>query len=65
MEACTVPTVMIPGQRGSERRGTAGSQKIDKNKRCIYCQKGEMSVPAAEALLEAGVDARSHETVDI
>ena len=36
------------------------SQKIDKNKTVvIYCQKGEMSVPAAEALQEAGVDARS------
>lgn len=36
------------------------SQKIDKNKTVvIYCQKGEMSVPAAEALQEAGVDAKS------
>ena len=36
------------------------SQEIDKNKTVvIYCQKGEMSVPAAEALQEAGVDAKS------
>ena len=34
--------------------------EIDKNKTVvIYCQKGEMSVPAAEALQEAGVDAKS------
>ena len=39
---------------------TRFTEKIDKNKTVvIYCQKGEMSVPAAEALLEAGVDARS------
>lgn len=36
------------------------SQEIDKNKTVvIYCQKGEMSVPVAEALQEAGVDAKS------
>ena len=51
---------VIPGSVALSAEELRESQKIDKNKTVvIYCQKGEMSVPAAEALLEAGVDARS------
>ena len=51
---------VIPGSVALSAEELRESQEIDKNKTVvIYCQKGEMSVPAAEALLEAGVDARS------
>ena len=51
---------MIPGSVALSAEELSESQEIDKNKTVvIYCQKGEMSVPAAEALQEAGVDARS------
>ena len=51
---------VIPGSVALSAEELSESQEIDKNKTVvIYCQKGEMSVPAAEALLEAGVDARS------
>ena len=51
---------VIPGSVALSAEELPESQEIDKNKTVvIYCQKGEMSVPAAEALQEAGVDARS------
>ena len=51
---------VIPGSVALSAEELLESQKIDKNKTVvIYCQKGEMSVPAAEALQEAGVDAKS------
>lgn len=51
---------VIPGSVALSAEKLPESQKIDKNKTVvIYCQKGEMSVPAAEALQEAGVDAKS------
>ena len=51
---------VIPGSVALSAEELQESQEIDKNKMVvIYCQKGEMSVPAAEALQEAGVDARS------
>ena len=51
---------VIPGSVALSAEELQESQEIDKNKTVvIYCQKGEMSVPAAEALQEAGVDARS------
>lgn len=51
---------VIPGSVVLSAEELPESQKIDKNKTVvIYCQKGEMSVPAAEALQEAGVDAKS------
>lgn len=51
---------VIPGSVALSAEELPESQKIDKNKTVvIYCQKGEMSVPAAEALQEAGVDAKS------
>lgn len=51
---------VIPGSVALSAEELRESQEIDKNKTVvIYCQKGEMSVPAAEALQEAGVDARS------
>lgn len=51
---------VIPSSVALSAEELRESQEIDKNKTVvIYCQKGEMSVPAAEALLEAGVDARS------
>ena len=51
---------VIPGSVALNAEELPESQKIDKNKTVvIYCQKGEMSVPAAEALQEAGVDAKS------
>ena len=51
---------VIPGSVALSAEELSESQEIDKNKTVvIYCQKGEMSVPAAEALQEAGVDARS------
>ena len=51
---------VIPGSVALSAEELQESQEIDKNKTIvIYCQKGEMSVPAAEALQEAGVDARS------
>ena len=51
---------VIPGSVALNAEELSESQEIDKNKTVvIYCQKGEMSVPAAEALQEAGVDARS------
>ena len=51
---------VIPGSVALSAEELSESQKIDKNKTVvIYCHKGEMSVPAAEALQEAGVDARS------
>ena len=50
----------IPGSVALSAEELQESQEIDKNKTVvIYCQKGEMSVPAAEALQEAGVDAKS------
>ena len=51
---------VIPGSVALSAEELSESQEIDKNKTVvIYCQKGEMSVPAAETLQEAGVDARS------
>ena len=51
---------VIPGSVALSAEELPESQEIDKNKSVvIYCQKGEMSVPAAEALQEAGVDAKS------
>ena len=51
---------VIPGSVALSAEELPESQEIDKNKTVvIYCQKGEMSVPAAKALQEAGVDARS------
>ncbi|WP_455194207.1 ATP-binding protein [Eubacterium ramulus] len=51
---------VIPGSVALSAEELPESQEIDKNKTVvIYCQKGEMSVPAAEALQEAGVDAKS------
>ena len=51
---------VIPGSVALSAEELSESQEIDKNKTVvIYCQKGEMSIPAAEALQEAGVDARS------
>lgn len=51
---------VIPGSVALSAEKLPESQEIDKNKTVvIYCQKGEMSVPAAEALQEAGVDAKS------
>ncbi len=51
---------VIPGSVALSAEELQESQEIDKNKTVvIYCQKGEMSVPAAEALQGAGVDARS------
>ena len=51
---------VIPGSVALSAEELPESQVIDKNKTVvIYCQKGEMSVPAAEALREAGVDAKS------
>ena len=51
---------VIPGSVALSVEELPESQEIDKNKTVvIYCQKGEMSVPAAEALQEAGVDAKS------
>ena len=51
---------VIPGSVALSAEELLESQEIDKNKTVvIYCQKGEMSVPAAEALQEAGVDAKS------
>ena len=51
---------VIPGSGALSAEELPESQEIDKNKTVvIYCQKGERSVPAAEALQEAGVDAKS------
>ena len=51
---------VIPGSVALSAEELPESQEIDKNKTVvIYCQKGEMSGPAAEALQEAGVDAKS------
>lgn len=51
---------VIPGCVALSAEELPESQEIDKNKTVvIYCQKGEMSVPVAEALQEAGVDAKS------
>lgn len=51
---------VIPGSVALSAEELPESQEIDKNKTVvIYCQKGEMSVPVAEALQEAGVDAKS------
>ena len=51
---------VIPGSVALSAEELPESQEIDKNKTVvIYCQKGEMSVPAAEALQDAGVDAKS------
>lgn len=51
---------VIPGSVALSAEELPESQEIDKNKTVvIYCQKGEMSVPAAETLQEAGVDAKS------
>ena len=51
---------VIPGSVALSAEELPESQEIDENKTVvIYCQKGEMSVPAAEALQEAGVDAKS------
>lgn len=51
---------VIPGSVALSAEELPESQEIDKNKTVvIYCQKGEMSVPAAKALQEAGVDAKS------
>lgn len=51
---------VIPGSVALSAEKLPESQEIDKNKTVvIYCQKGEMSVPVAEALQEAGVDAKS------
>lgn len=51
---------VIPGSVALSAEELQESQEIDKNKIVvIYCQKGEMSVPTAEVLQEAGVDARS------
>ena len=51
---------VIPGSVALSAKELPESQEIDKNKTVvIYCQKGEMSVPAAEALQEAGVNAKS------
>lgn len=51
---------VIPGSVALSVEELPESQEIDKNKTVvIYCQKGEMSVPVAEALQEAGVDAKS------
>lgn len=51
---------VIPGSVALSAEELPESQEIDKNKTVvIYCQKGEMSVPAADALQEAGVDAKS------
>ena len=50
---------VIPGSVALSAEELPESQEIDKNKTVvIYCQKGERSVPAAEALQEAGVDAK-------
>lgn len=51
---------VIPGSVALSAEELPESQEIDKNKTVvIYCQKGEMSVPVAKALQEAGVDAKS------
>lgn len=51
---------VIPGSVALSAEELPESQEIDKNKTVvIYCQKGEMSVLVAEALQEAGVDAKS------
>ena len=51
---------VIPGSVALSAEELPESQEIDKNKTVvIYCQKGEMSVPVAEAMQEAGVDAKS------
>lgn len=51
---------VIPGSVALSAEELPESQEIDKNKTVvIYCQKGEMSVPVAEALQGAGVDAKS------
>ena len=51
---------VIPGSVALSAEELPESQEIDKNKTVvIYCQKGERSVPAAEALQDAGVDAKS------
>lgn len=51
---------VIPGSVALSAEELPESQEIDKNKTVvIYCQKGEMSVSAAEVLQEAGVDAKS------
>lgn len=51
---------VIPGSVALSAEELPESQEIDKNKTVvIYCQKGEMSVPVAEALQEAGVDVKS------
>ena len=51
---------VIPGSVALSAEELPESQEIDKNKTVvIYCQKSEMSVPVAEALQEAGVDAKS------
>ena len=51
---------VIPGSVALSAEELPESQEIDKNKTVvIYCQKGEMSVPVAEALQEADVDAKS------
>lgn len=51
---------VIPGSVALSAEELQEAQEIDKNKTVVfYCQKGEMSVPAAETLQEAGVDARS------
>ncbi len=51
---------VIPGSVALSAEKLQESQEIDKNKKVVvYCQKGEMSVSAAEALKEAGVDAKS------
>ena len=50
----------IPGSVHLSEEELQDTVNFEKDKKIIiYCQKGEMSVPAAEKLLEAGVDARS------
>jgi tRNA 2-thiocytidine biosynthesis protein TtcA len=59
-DECARSYGVIPGSVALSAEELPESQEIDKNKTVvIYCQKGEMSVPAAEALQEAGVDAKS------
>ena len=51
---------VIPGSVALSAEELPESQEREKNKTVvIYCQTGERSVPAAEALQEAGVDAKS------
>ena len=51
---------VIPGSVALSAEELPESQEIDKNKTVvIYCQKGEMSVPAAYALRDAGVYQKS------